>query len=213
MASQSDDLTRQGFAELIGTIFLAATVGVGVVGTGHFSEYNFLFLPVLVGAVVAILIYLFGGISGAHFNPAVTVAMYVFGRLKAVQAVVYVVAQVVGAAIGFQLAEVLIGQQPNVPTAAGSAAVLAEFVGAFLLVAAVSSVVLGVVSEVISGLVVGLALTVGITLALGASGGILNPAVALALGGYHLSYLVAPLLGGVVGAGAIIWLHQKPHRA
>jgi aquaporin Z len=202
-------ITKCGISELVGTFLLAVSIGVGVVGTGHFSDYNFLFIPILVGLTLGVLVYIFGSISGGHFNPAVTVAMTLFGRLSVRDAVVYVLMQIVGAASGFRIAEILIGAVPNVPTSSSGAAMLGEFIGAGILVAAVCVVVLGLVDKSVSGLVIGLSLTIGISLSLSISGGILNPAIALALGGYHISYLVAPVLGGIAGGGLVIWLNQK----
>jgi glycerol uptake facilitator-like aquaporin len=202
-------LVKALVAECIGTLLLATTIGVGVVGTGHFSEYNFLFLPVLVGAVVGLLVYVLGPISGAQFNPAVTLALMIFGKLKIAKAALYVLVQVIGASAGFKIAEILIGAVPNVPTSVGGPAMLGEFTGAFILVAAVCAVVLGKIEKAASGLAIGMALTLGISLSLAVSGGILNPAIALALGGYHLTYLVAPLLGGIAGGGLVVWLYQE----
>lgn len=52
--------------------------------------------PLLIGAALAIAIYLGGVISGGNFNPAVTVMMYAAGKLKEMDAIMYVVAQVLG---------------------------------------------------------------------------------------------------------------------
>lgn len=197
-------------AECLGTLILALVVGTLVVGANFYgSSYQNLFLPLIVASVVAVLVYIMGPISGGHFNPAVSVGLWAAHKIRSVQLLVHVAAQVVGAYFGIVLVKALMQIHPQLGFSSTREAMLGEFLGAFILVATVTSVVEGKIKAEISGLAVGLALLVGVTISLIPSGGILNPALSLAFGGFRVTYLVAPLLGGVVGALLMSWLYQS----
>jgi glycerol uptake facilitator-like aquaporin len=155
-------------------------------------------------------VYVFGPASGAHFNPAVTVALMSIGKIKKRDAAFYLLCQFVGAYLGFWVAYVLIGSRGNPSFSLDGPAFLGEVLGTFLLLLAIASVVLGRISASLSGVVIGLALTIGISISLITSGGVLNPAIALSLGAMHFSYLAAPFIGALLGALFISWLYAKP---
>jgi len=101
-------LLRQATAELVGTALLVAIV----VGSGIFAErlsphdvgLQLLENSTATGAGLVALIVAFGSVSGAHFNPVVTLADRVLGGVSSAEAAIYVVAQVVGACIGAVIA-------------------------------------------------------------------------------------------------------------
>ena len=106
--------SRPLVAEFVGTAFLlAAVVGSGIMGerlaNGN-SAVALLANTVATGAALVALILTFGPISGAHFNPAVSVADASQGGLSWSQAGGYVVAQIVGALIGVALADAMFGE-------------------------------------------------------------------------------------------------------
>lgn len=73
-------------AEMVGTAFLAMTVGTIAVSQANGAlAFANIFLPLAVGVVVMALIYTIGYVTGAHFNPAVTVALYIFKAISTVQ--------------------------------------------------------------------------------------------------------------------------------
>src|SRR5438093_4057888 len=76
--------------EFIGTFFLVLTVGLTVIGGTPMA-------PLAIGASLMIMVYMGGHISGAHYNPAVSLALTLRGKLKASQLVPYVVFQLLGA--------------------------------------------------------------------------------------------------------------------
>src|SRR6058998_747789 len=94
------ELARKATAEAVGTAFLVATV----VGSGIYAQrlspndtgLQLLENSIATGAGLVALILAFGSVSGAHFNPVVTLADRVFGGLRTSTACVYVVAQIVG---------------------------------------------------------------------------------------------------------------------
>ncbi len=216
--------TRWFVAEFIGTSLLTATLGVVVVGSDLYpSVFQALYIPFIVGAVVTALVYLFGPFSGAHFNPAISIALWVVRKIKSDQLAVYLVSQVLGALAGTYLVQFLMGAKPHMVFSMKSSAIGAEFIGAFLLVLVVTSVVLGTIEREVSGITIGIGLAVGVTISTVASGGFLNPAIALAFGAVHIPfifnaalsgiipYLVAPVLGGIAAASLGMWLHEEEY--
>src|SRR6058998_2524165 len=98
------ELARKATAEAVGTAFLVAIV----VGSGIFAQrlspddlgLQLLENSTATGAGLVALILAFGSVSGAHFNPVVTLADRFLGGLTNVETVVYIVAQIVGACVG-----------------------------------------------------------------------------------------------------------------
>jgi glycerol uptake facilitator-like aquaporin len=97
-------LAQRGFVEWLGTAFLlAAVVGSGIMGQklwGGNSALALLCNTLPTGAILVVLILIFGPLSGAHFNPAVSLAFTIRGDLPWSVATVYVAAQVVGGVAG-----------------------------------------------------------------------------------------------------------------
>lgn len=104
MSEQPIDLSRRLAAEAIGTAFLLATVvGSGIMGetlAGGNIAIALLGNTIPTGAILVVLILMLGPISGAHFNPAVTLAFLVQGKISVSDAIVYVAVQIVAAILG-----------------------------------------------------------------------------------------------------------------
>src|SRR5881394_1400890 len=98
------NLAQRAFAEWLGTAFLlAAVVGSGIMAQKLAGGNNALALlcnTLPTGAILAVLILTFGPISGAHFNPAVSIAFAFRRQLTVPTLAVYIVAQVLGAVLG-----------------------------------------------------------------------------------------------------------------
>lgn len=131
-------LGRRVLAEFVGTaLLLAAVVGSGVMGVQLAAGNDAVALLANAAAtagVLYVLIVLFGPISGAHFNPAVTLAMRVRGDLGTVEAGAYVAAQVLAAVGGVLLAHAMFGLpllQPGLHVRTGAAQWLSEGVATF----------------------------------------------------------------------------------
>ncbi len=137
-------MSRKFVAELLGTFFLLATV----VGSGIMAEnlaggnvaLALLGNTVPTGAILVVIIWVFGPVSGAHFNPAVTLVFLVRREIAARAALLYVVAQVAGALLGVWAAhgmfdlEIL---QTSARERTGGAQWFAEGVATFGLVVAI----------------------------------------------------------------------------
>jgi aquaporin Z len=163
-------------AEFIGAFFLVLTVGTTGIATGPGV------IPALaIGSILMVMIYAGGHVSGAHYNPAVTIGVFLRGRLGGGDVLPYIVAQIAGAAsaaavvLFFKAAEVT---SFNAPIAAGFAA---EFLFTFALVYVVLNVATTKVNAGNShfGLAIGFTVLAGAFAVGDVSGGAFNPAVAI----------------------------------
>jgi len=172
---------RAGLAELVGTFFLAlAALATPAPDTA-----------LAVGLTLAAFVYAIGDISGCNVNPAVTLGLVVTRRLPAAVGALYVVAQLAGAGLARTLPRY---------AAAGAAG---EFVGVGFLVLTVLAVSTKAVPKSGSGVAIGAALLAGLL----ATHGVLNPAIALAMGLGLSAALWAPLAGALVFAPlAVLYL-------
>lgn len=201
-------------AELLGTFLLTFVV---------FASVTFGYpvpTPVIAAVTLAGLVYMFGSISGAHLNPAVTVGLLGLRKIKTQDALLYMLAQFIGAALAYALMSQIAADAPNVEAGPVIRGIIGEAMGAFVLVFGVSAVVHGKVADAATGLAIGLALFAGIMVAAALSLGVLNPAVALGLGvfmpsvtpgllGNAIVYFVTPLLAGLVAAQTAGWMFKK----
>jgi glycerol uptake facilitator-like aquaporin len=132
------NLARRAAAEALGTAFLlAAVVGSGIMGerlAGAQVAVALLANTLATGAALVALIFTFGPISGAHFNPAVTLADAWQGTLARRDVPVYIAAQVLGAFAGVVAAHLMFGEpllSASRHVRAGAAQVFSEFVATF----------------------------------------------------------------------------------
>lgn len=202
-------------AELIGT-FILVFVGTGAVVFGNGTEgLGHLGIALAFGLSIVAAAYSIGTISGAHLNPAVSVAMFVNKRMDAKELVNYIVAQVIGAiiasaAIFFLAGGADSGLGSNAYTEVSTAgAFIFELITSFifiLVIVTVTSATKG--NGKIAGLVIGLTLTAMILVGLNITGLSINPARSLApalfVGGKALAqlwvFIVAPIVGGILAA-------------
>ncbi|SEK95303.1 MIP family channel protein [Parapedobacter koreensis] len=226
-------------AELVGTFGLVlfgcgAAAVAGVDTLAGLSGLGLLGISFAFGLAVVVFAYAIGGISGCHINPAITIAMLVNGKISASAAVVYIIAQLIGALLGaFVLQQVLGGQlagftpgewaygangwgegyQNEYGTAA---AFLAEAVLTFLFL----FVIFGATSKwgngTMAGLAIGFTLVLIHLVAIPITGTSVNPArsfgPAVFAGGAALSqlwlFIIAPIVGAV--AAAFVWRALAP---
>lgn len=207
--------------EAIGTFFLVLTIGMAVIEPGAGA-----FAPLVIGSVLMVMVYAGGHISGAHYNPAVTLAVHLRGRATPAELIAYWVAQVGGSIAAIPVIRILKGDfvATTLDPAVG-AALLAEFLFTFALAWVVLNVATARGNEGNShyGLAIGFTVMVGAFTVGGISGGAFNPAVAVGVTGLGLStmgnlwiYLVADFLGGIAAAALFTGLdlgRDKPTSA
>jgi Glycerol uptake facilitator and related permeases (Major Intrinsic Protein Family) len=192
-------------AEFIGTFFLVLTIGLTGIGAA-----SGVIAPLAIGAALMVMVYAGGHISGAHYNPAVTIGMWIRGRLKAGDIVPYIIAQLIGAALAAMtvnylragIAVTAIAPKPGL-------ALLAEVLFTFALVYVVlnSATAEGTSGNSFYGLAIGMTVMTGAFAVGDISGGAFNPAVAVGISILGISswnniwiYLVANFVGGAVAA-------------
>ena len=195
--------------ELIGTFFLVLTIGLTVTAGTPFA-------PLAIGSMLMVMVYMGGHVSGAHYNPAVSLAIFLRGKLDAGDVAPYMLSQVMGALAAAATVHVVTGS-PFAPAPGEGAGTVAVLLVEILFTFALALVVLNVATAdaVAGNSFYGLA--IGFTVAAGAfaggpiSGGAFNPAVGIgpilanaAVGAGSLGdlwfYLVGPLLGGALAA-------------
>ena len=144
MSEPSYTLTRRLTAEALGTAFLLATVvGSGIMAetlAGGNGAIALLGNTIPTGAILAVLILMLGPISGAHFNPAVTLAFTVQGQIGRGDALAYVAVQIIGGILGAWCAHIMF-EQPilmlSLTARTGGGQWLGEIVATFGLVATI----------------------------------------------------------------------------
>lgn len=236
------DLLKRSIAELVGTMLLVF-IGCGSVcvllmlaaGTPAGSPFDigigtlgglgdWLAVGAAFGLAVAVVIYALGGVSGAHINPAVSIALWSIKKFPAKDTIAYIIAQCIGAVIGSALFLFVAGPDALAIGGLGATApfpgitiwqaLVAEIIGTFVLMLAIMGVAVDRhATPGFAGLVIGMAVT-GVIVAIGnISGGSINPArsfgpdlVAAILNGStalvttYPIYIVGPILGAVLAA-------------
>lgn len=203
--------------EFVGTFFLVLTVGFVV--TAPISPLG----PIAIGAILMVMVYAGGHISGAHYNPAVSLAVFMRGKLKPADVGPYMAAQLLGAVAAALAVRGMTGAT-FVPAPAADASTIAVLLAEFLFTFALALVVLNTATATETegnayfGLAIGFTVAAGAIAAGGLSGGAFNPAVGLGPAVVHVMnggsiahvwiYLLAPLAGGA--AAALVFNLQHP---
>lgn len=213
------DLGRRAVAEALGTAFLlAAVIGSGIMGerlAGGNVAIALLANTLATGAGLVVLILTFGPISGAHFNPAVSMADASQGGLAWRDVPIYILAQVAGAFFGVAVAHVMFGEPLFFASAharEGSAELVGEFVATFGLLATIWGTVR--TRPAVVPFAVGAYITAAYWFT--SSTSFANPAVTLARAASNTfagirptdvpGFIVAQLLGATAATATFAWL-------
>ena len=171
---------KKYITELIGTFFLVLTIVMTVNNPAIGA-----FAPIAIGAMLMVMIYAGGHISGAHFNPAVSVAALLRGKLSAYVLPGYIIAQLIGAVLAAFVGKAMLANMGIESIAAGSSfeflpAFLPEFIGTFALIYVILNVATskGTEGNNYFGLAIGFTVTASAYAFGGYTGGAYNPAVA-----------------------------------
>ncbi|KAF2602172.1 hypothetical protein F2Q70_00027257 [Brassica cretica] len=205
-------LTQKLIAEMIGTYFLIfAGCGVVVVNVLYGGTVTFPGICVTWGLIVMVMIYSTGHISGAHFNPAVTLTFAVFRRFPWYQVPLYIGAQLTGSLLGSLTLKLMFHVTPaayfgTTPSDSAAQALAAEIIISFLLMFVISGVATDnrAVGE-LAGIAVGMTIMLNVFVAGPVSGASMNPArslgPAIVMGVYDglWIYIVGPLVGIMAG--------------
>jgi len=205
---------KKYLVEFIGTFFLVLTVGMTVIEPGAGS-----FAPLAIGAALMVMVYAGGHVSGGHYNPAVTLAVWLRGRCPAADVFPYIGAQIVGGSVAAFLALGLKGDVVVTPADIKVfPALIAELAGTFALAYVVlnTATAKATAGNSYYGLAIGFTLAVMAFAFGGISGGAFNPAVAVGITVMHLAkaadlwiYLVANLAAGALAAATFKFINPE----
>ncbi|ATC63477.1 porin [Nibricoccus aquaticus] len=194
---------KKYLVEFIGTFFLVFTVGMSVRSGAPLA-------PLAIGASLMVMIFAGGHISGGHFNPAVTLAVWLRGKCAAKDVLPYWIAQFIAGTIAALLVTFLFAGKPPAPALHGSIeSLIVEFLFTFALAWVVlnTATAKGTAGNSFYGLAIGFTVLTGAVAVGGVSGGAFNPAVGLGVFVMGLEsikqlgiYVVADLLGGAAAA-------------
>lgn len=174
------------------------------------------------GVALAVIVYIWAGISGAHVNPAVSLGFALTDQISYGQMGYYWVAQILGAIAAAALLAYLIGTDSGLGASVGSLtytfpwkAVIVEAIITFLLVTAIFAITSNANYALVGGLVIGLALLMGVLFAGPLTGGSANPARTLgpALFTNNMKsfwiYLIGPFIGAILAAIAYSLFYNR----
>ncbi|MES2179415.1 MAG: aquaporin [Gemmatimonadota bacterium] len=198
--------------EFLGTFFLVLSVCLSVAGGSPMA-------PLAIGGTLMVMVYMGGHISGAHYNPAVSLALLVRGAFTASEMAKYWAAQLLGGVVAAFTASFITGKAVPIHPGAGvstTSALLVEILYTFALALVVLNVATSKKTEGkgFYGLAIGFTVVCAAFAAGGISGGAFNPAVGTSLtvtGGEGFSniwlYWVGPLAGGAL-AGVVFKVQE-----
>lgn len=191
--------------EFIGTFFLVLTIGMTVIAGGDGV------IPQLaIGAILMVMIYAGGHISGGHYNPAVTLGVWIRGRCPGSDVLPYILVQVLGAILASFVVRYL---TPGIPVHTRDLPIAPELLAEFLFTFALVFVVLNTATSKDNagnsfyGIAIGFTVLVGAFAVGGVASAAFNPAVAIGISNMGLVawsrlwiYLLANFSGGAIAA-------------
>lgn len=193
-------------AEFLGTFFLVLTIGCSTIGAAPG-----VIAPLAIGAALMVLVYAGGHISGAHYNPAVTLGVLIRGKVMVADVIPYIIAQLAGAAVAALVVSKClragVAVTPIAPVV--GPALLAEFLLTFALVYVVlnAATAEGTSGNSFYGIAIGMTVMAGAFSVGDISGGAFNPAVAVGISMLGVSpwsniwiYLAAEFSAAIVAA-------------
>ena len=203
-------LDRKLVVEFIGMFIFVFTVGMATnkAGAGPLA-------PLAIGSVLMVLVFAGGHISGGHFNPAVSTAVFIRGRMTSTEYGAYVATQFIAAVIAGVAVRVVGGHETATPVASAGKMLIAEFLFTFALGWVVLNVATarGTDGNSFYGLAIGFTVVAGAFAVGGISGGVFNPAIAIGAMVTGLLkwsniwiYLLAEFIGGAAAACAFLYV-------
>jgi len=206
----TSELQRKLAVEFIGMFIFMFTVGMATnkAGAGALA-------PLAIGSVLMVMVFAGGHVSGGHFNPAVSAAVFLRGRMASNEFGAYLVVQFVAAVIAGLLVRYVGGREAHQVVASSGKMLIAEFIFTFALAWVVLHVATarGTEGNSFYGLAIGFAVVVGAFAVGGISGGAFNPAIAvgaMVTGLFKWAniwiYLIADFLGAAAAAFAFFYV-------
>jgi glycerol uptake facilitator-like aquaporin len=213
------DLKRRLAAEALGTFFLVmAVVGSGIMAetlAGGNTALALLCNTIATGAVLVVIITIFVSVSGAHFNPAVTLVMLLRGDIQSDAALGYVAVQIAGGCLGAVVAHLMFGLEP-VQLGSTARTGIGQWLGEAIATFGLIATILGCVRFKPGALAAAVGLFISSAYWFTSSTSFANPAVTIARSlsdtfsgiapGDAPGFIVAELIGAIVAAYVFGWL-------
>jgi aquaporin Z len=203
-------LGRKLVVEFVGTFLFVFTIGMATnqAGAGALA-------PLAIGSMLMVIVFAGGHVSGGHYNPAVSTAVFLRGRMATNELASYVATQLLAAVVAGLVVRYVGGREAHTAVAGAGKMLVAEFLVTFALAWVVLHVATarGTDGNSFYGLAIGFTVVAGAFAVGGISGGAFNPAVALGAmvtGLFEWSniwiYLIADFLGGAAAAWAFLFV-------
>ena len=238
------DVERRGpeayAAELLGTLmlvlFIVLVLSIAAPAPDGLGVLDFAVIGFVHVFVLALLVASLGGTSGAHFNPAVTVALLVKRKIAAPDAAIYIVCQLIGAVLAALIVKALVSDAADAMDVGASTisegrfldgavgkAMIAEFIGTFVLMWAIMAMAVNPRGDrAWAPWIIGIALGLGVMTIGPLTGAGFNPARAFGpavvgeafngVGDFLLAYVLAPVLGALAAALAYTAIVLDPQQ-
>ena len=186
------------FAEMLGTAILATII---IAAAGYFNFTSPWYTSLAAGLSLSVLVVLFGKISGAHLNPAVTIGLWSIKKIPTTTTIVYIASQLLGGLLALGFVEYvadknILGQSVS---SVDPRIFVAEMVGSAVFGLSVATVALKKLDGYIAAFTIGMGLMMGILVASISAPGFINPAVALANDTWDKTVVLAPVIGLIIG--------------
>ncbi len=165
------------------------------------------FVAIAAGLTVVVLTMAFSNVSGGHFNPALTFALWTARRIKTVPALLFIVAQLLGGWAAYGLYKYFVNTDvQEVQQAFSGRIMVAEAIGTMIFALAWASAAYGKFQTSKFAATAGIGFVIAIVIASAASVGLANPAVAVGARAWEVfgnngwgNYLAGPVLGAIIG--------------
>ncbi len=212
-----NDKLRPALAELVGT-FAFFFIGAGAIITDRYTNgaLGLIGIALAHGLALSVMVSIFGAISGAHFNPAVTIGLWSVNKIDKEQALMYIGAQLLGGTLAGLTLRGIFDSAIWLPVHLGTpslsmgvtplSGLIIEAILTFFLLLSVLGTAVDSMAPKIGGFGIGLTVAVDILIGGPITGAAMNPArvfgpgLAAGFWEYHWLYWVGPILGAVAAA-------------
>jgi MIP family channel proteins len=218
---KTPSLKSKFLVEIVGTFILVYAIASAATVYSHSGQLGVIGIGLVHALALTAIVYAIGYRSGAQVNPAVTIGLLVARKIGGKEAVIYIIAQIIGAVIAATVVYSIFGSAMSASVTLPSEgnvvrAVILETVMTFTLayVVLTTTTSKNFKTAPLAGVAIGFTLGLNVIFGGAITGGSLNPArsfgPALIMGdfSYHWIYWVAPILGGLIAAGVYKAIHK-----
>lgn len=203
---------KQNAAAIVAEFLGTAVLTLAILSIQRSQLSLAFFIAAAAGLALVMASFVFGRVSGAHLNPAITLALWTVRKVSTIRGFVYIIAQCLGAVAAYYLFTYFIGSEfQKIGGEFSTKVFLAEMVGALVFSIGFAAALYQGFSRSVTASMTGLSYMVGIIVVSTASLGLLNPAVALGVKAWTVgTYVLGPLVGALIGINLYARLFAQP---